>query len=65
MELYEVERAVNDAHETIKNADKKIRDMAGIIAGRLRLANVPSYTLIELKKELASFNMHTKEWGEK
>jgi hypothetical protein len=63
MELYDVERAVNEAKQTIRNADKKVSDMADLIKGRLKSANVHSRVLIELKKELADFNMHTKEWS--
>lgn len=56
--------AFNQARNTINVADRHVTDMARIIAGRLKKSNVPSHVLIELKKELESFNMHTKTWRE-
>lgn len=54
--------AFNKAKQTINIADRHVQDMAGMVAGRLRVSNVSASVLAELKKELANFNMHTKEW---
>ncbi len=58
----EFRTAFNQAKNTINVADGHVGDMAKMVAGRLRKSNVSSYTLIELKKELEGFNMHTKTW---
>lgn len=60
LDLYQIERAVNKAKETLRNADKVAGTMASLIRGRLK--NVPSYVLADLKKELKDFNIHTGRW---
>lgn len=55
-------QAVEQAHNTIKRADMVAGNMARILKGRLRTANVPSHVLSDLKRELANFNMHTGQW---
>lgn len=57
--------AFDDAKRTISAADSHVQDMAKMVAGRLRKSDVSIYVLIELKKELHGFNMHTKTWGDK
>lgn len=56
-------QAYQDARTTIRVADAHVGKMAQMIAGRLRKGDVSVTTLCELKKELADFNMHTKQWS--
>lgn len=60
-QLWEMRRAINEAQETIRNADVMAEGLASILVGRLRHVN-NSYTLVKLKRELADFNAHTKTW---
>lgn len=62
MTLADMENAVEDARRTLAQADRAAARMASMLRGRLRTSNIPGYVLKELKKELASFNMHTGEW---
>ncbi len=62
MNMREVREAVEDAKRTINAADNEIGRIAYVLKGRLRKANVSDWTLCELKKELAKFNMHTSRW---
>ena len=62
MTITEMEQALEDARITMARADAVAGQLARILRGRLRNANIPSYILKDLKKELANFNMHTGEW---
>lgn len=57
-------QAVEQAHTTIRRADMVAGQMARILKGRLRTANIPQHVLCELKKELKNYNMHTGTWRE-
>ena len=54
--------AVINAKDTLRLADNFVAKMAGMCAGRLRAGAVSEYTLIQLKKELADYDMHRKQW---
>lgn len=54
--------AVNDAKSTIRKADLVVKDMAEIVAGRLRSARVGSHALCSLKRELADYDMVRCRW---
>lgn len=54
--------AFRSATETINLADRHLSSMARMLRGRLKSSNTDASTLVALKKELAKFNMHTKEW---
>lgn len=56
----EMRAAYVDAKIQVKAADAIADDMAGMMVGRLRRVN--QYTLVNLKKELKSFNIHTGRW---
>ena len=58
----EFRECFNAGKQTIAQADSVAGQMAKMIEGRLRKANVSLSTLVKLKKELRDFNMHTKEW---
>jgi hypothetical protein len=58
--LYEMEEAIRDAEHTLKLADIVTTRTARLIVRRLRKVN--GSVLADLKKELAQFNAHTKEW---
>lgn len=62
MTINEMEQALEDARQTMARADRVAGQLARMLRGRLRNANIPSYILKDLKKELANFNMHTGEW---
>lgn len=64
MDFNEMSNAVRDARLSIERADRFANDMASLIAGRLRISGVSTYTLCKLKRELQDFNMHTKSWKE-
>ena len=51
---------INEARQTIINADELANSIADILPGRLK--HVSSYTLKQLKMELKNFNAHTCEW---
>ena len=54
--------AVHDAERTIQNSNRLVRGAADICRGRLRSADVSSYTLAQLKRELRDYNIHTGRW---
>jgi hypothetical protein len=62
MNFDDMQSAVNDARQTIYQADRVVADMAKIIAGRLQSGNVRCAELEKLKRELANYNMHTMMW---
>lgn len=57
--------AVESARSDVRKGDQVIREFAELAAGRLRLADVPSYVLADLKRELNDFNMKTMKWKER
>ena len=57
----DVHRAIVDAKDTTRAADDVACDMASLLRGRLRKVN-NHYVLVALKRELASYNVATKEW---
>lgn len=62
MNWTEAQQAIADAQRTIRCADNYVGQMASIIAGRLRNSDVSVSTLNALKRELADWDMHRKEW---
>lgn len=52
--------AVSEAEATLRAADCFADKMARLLVGRLR--QVSPWVLRALKKELAAYNAHTKEW---
>jgi len=60
MELHETYRVINDAKETLANADRQATTLAEMLAGRLRKVNV--WDLCKLKRGLHSFNANTRKW---
>ena len=58
----EMEEAIRDAQEVIRQFKFKINTMAELIAGNLRSGRVDSWTLDQLKKELKNYNMCTHCW---
>ena len=56
--------AIADARTTIRQADNRIKQMASLIVGKLQSADVESYALCKLKKELRNFKKAKKKWKE-
>ncbi len=54
--------ALDEAQELVRQADKASERMARILKGRLR--HVPSYILVEMKRELQQFDGSKKIWKE-
>lgn len=65
MNLSEMQSAIREAEETLQNADKIRRQVANLIRGHLRSADIRGFVLSELKAELRDFNMHTGKWKER
>jgi hypothetical protein len=63
--LDEVYAARAAARETISIADRVVRELAFLAAGRLRAAQCHADTLRKLKAELQDFNAVTGKWKEK
>lgn len=61
----DVLRAVRRARNDISLADSAVGGCAQLCAGRLRKSTVSHSVLVELKKELANYNMHTGKWSDK
>jgi len=61
-DIWEMKRAINDAEQTLRDADKVARSIAPLLIGRLK--NCSCDDLKKLKKELKYFNMHTYTWKE-
>lgn len=57
----ETRRAVDMARLQLRAADKSATDMAALLCGRLRKVDA-HWALIELKRELANYNIRTGEW---
>jgi hypothetical protein len=62
MNFSEANAAIEDARRTINHADRVTRELCGLLAGRLRAAEVSDYVLKQLKRELSNFNIHTSRW---
>ena len=58
----EMNDAISEANRTINQADRMIDQMARIMRGKLRSADVDSYTLQIFKRELRDFDMRTSDW---
>lgn len=54
--------AVNNARRTVGQGDAAARQLAWLLVGRLRVAEVSQDALRSLKKELADFNAVTGKW---
>lgn len=59
---HEIEQARVEALRQLRIADKATRHAAELCSGRLRVSDIPEWTLKELKKELSKFNAHTGKW---
>lgn len=57
--------AVDEARLTIRRGDTVARQLAGLLAGRLQVADVPPRVLTELKRELRNWGMRSEEWVRK
>jgi len=62
MNFKEVTEAVETAKSTIIRGDEAARQLASLLRGRLRVAQIGEYILADLKRELRNFNMQTGEW---
>lgn len=62
MLMYEMSRAINEARNTVRQADMLVGRMAALIAGRLQKGDVRPEVLAVLKKELRNFDMRTGQW---
>jgi hypothetical protein len=57
--------AIADARRTVANGDIIIRELAALMVGRLRTADIHSQKLVALKRELRDFDCNTKKWKAK
>jgi len=57
----EMYRAVGEAQATIRAVDSQVERMARLCCGRLRKVDNED-TLAALKRELANYNLKTREW---
>lgn len=64
MQIEDVYKAKEDARRTINRSDEVARGVARLLAGRLRVADIPKTVCATLKRELRDFNMHTFQWKE-
>lgn len=60
----DVRAAVSAARNAQAAVDSTTKDMANLIAGRLRRAGVSQATLRALKAELRKYNPHTNRWAD-
>lgn len=58
----DVRTAVDAARAAQRAVDDNTRQMASLISGRLRAADVPQHILRKLKRELRDYNPHTGKW---
>jgi hypothetical protein len=65
MNFDDATKAIDYARSTVSQGDRVLRELARLLAGRLRVANVPTWVLKELKAELQDFNRHTGTWRTK
>ena len=59
MEWDDFTSAVRSAKSDVSRGDSAIRELAGLMVGRIRLANIPGAVLAKLKRELRDFNLQT------
>lgn len=62
MAFDQLNEAVEDARTTIARSDAVVRQIAGLLRGRLRVAHIDRHTLAALKRELQDFNSKTGRW---
>ncbi|MBX2849177.1 MAG: hypothetical protein KTR16_12700 [Acidiferrobacterales bacterium] len=60
----DIYKARREAERQIQMADEAVRISLRLAVGRLKVSNVSSSVLAELKKELSNFNAKTGEWRE-
>lgn len=65
MNYYDVDQARREAENTLRQADRAIREAADLIRHRLRSSSVRDPVLCDLKRELQQYNMHTGKWSDK
>ena len=63
MNYIEMLEAVAEGKKTIRLGDIAARDLAPLLADRLRIAQIDPNILVKLKRELRGFNMHTQSWS--
>ena len=62
MDIDQVLQAIRAAKDTQRVADECADKAARVVVGRLR--HCSAYVLTQLKRELRSFNMATREWND-
>ena len=62
MDFNDIRNARIAAQHQVELADQAVKDAVRLASGRLKAANVPTYLLEELKRELKDFNAKTGEW---
>lgn len=63
MSLTDMEQAISAADAELQRADAVASSLARLLRGRLRKVG-SAWLLADLKRELKSFNIHTKSWVE-
>lgn len=61
-DIWSMKRTINEAHSTLRNADRIASEVAPLLRGRLRHCN--HLDIAALKKELRDYNIHTYTWKE-
>jgi hypothetical protein len=59
--LSEINAGIEEAKQTLRNADSVATKLAQMLVGRLRKVQWEDY-LRDLKRELAKFNIQTGQW---
>lgn len=59
---YQLDEIVKEAEREINQANDTTRRCASICSDRLKSSGVYHGDLCKLKRELANYNMHTREW---
>jgi len=62
MTFNEMQTAIRDAKQTLRNGDEAARQLAHLLAGRLQVSGVDHGVLCKLKRELARYDMHRRTW---
>jgi hypothetical protein len=62
MNYEEWNQGIEDAKSIMERADRAANTLARTVRGRLR--KVDTWVLVELKRELHSFNAQTRRWKE-
>ena len=60
MDLYDMRREINEARQTLNNADEVACQIGYVLEDRLR--QLPIGTLQKMKKELHNFDARTGVW---